>query len=88
MKMLLYVVCTAGKFVWNEAGVVLLPAPYITLRDFDDNDGANSIREVVYWSNQLRTGNSENSIQFSSKLTSASKNCQHFRVPSRGFEET
>ena len=31
--MLLYVVCTAGEFVWNEGGVVQLPAPYITLCD-------------------------------------------------------
>ena len=28
--MLLYVVCTAGDFVWNGGGVVQLPAPYIT----------------------------------------------------------
>ena len=32
--MLLYVVCTAGEFVWNEGGVVQLPAPFITLCDF------------------------------------------------------
>ena len=32
--MLLYVVCTAGEFVWNEGGVVQLPAPYIKLCDF------------------------------------------------------
>ena len=32
--MLLYVACTAGKFVWNEGGVVQLPAPYITMCDF------------------------------------------------------
>ena len=37
--MLLYVLCTAGEFVWNEGGVVpatcyLLPAPYITMCDF------------------------------------------------------
>ena len=25
--MLLYVVCTAGELVWNEGGVVQLPAP-------------------------------------------------------------
>ena len=30
----LYVVCTAGEFVWNEVGAVQLPAPYITLCDF------------------------------------------------------
>ena len=37
--MLLYVVCTAGEFVWNEGGIVpatcyLLPAPYIMMCDF------------------------------------------------------
>ena len=37
--MLLYVVCTAGEFVWNEGGIVpatcyLLPVPYITMCDF------------------------------------------------------
>ena len=32
--MLLYVVCTVGEFVWNEGGVVQLPAPYIMLSDF------------------------------------------------------
>ena len=32
--MLLYVVCTAGEFVWNEGGVVQLPAPYVMLGDF------------------------------------------------------
>ena len=32
--MLLYVVCTAGEFVWNEGGIVQLPAPYITMCDF------------------------------------------------------
>ena len=32
--MLSYVVCTAVEFVWNEGGVVQLPAPYITLCDF------------------------------------------------------
>ena len=37
--MLLYALCTAGEFVWNEGGVVpatcyLLPAPYITICDF------------------------------------------------------
>ena len=31
---LLYVVCTAGEFVWNEDGVVQLPAPFIMLFDF------------------------------------------------------
>ena len=31
MRMLLYVVYTDGEFVWNEGGVVRLPAPYITL---------------------------------------------------------
>ena len=35
--MLLDVVCTAGEFVWNEGGVVQLPAPYITLCDFFHN---------------------------------------------------
>ena len=33
MSMLLYVVCKAGEFVWNEGGVVQLPAPYNTLCD-------------------------------------------------------
>ena len=33
-RMLLYVVCTAGEFVWNEGGVVQVPAPYITLCHF------------------------------------------------------
>ena len=32
--MLLYVVRTAGEFVWNDGSVVQLPAPYITLCDF------------------------------------------------------
>ena len=32
--MLLYVVCTAGEFVWNEVVVVQLPAPYISMCDF------------------------------------------------------
>ena len=35
--MLLYVVCAAGEFIWNEGGVVLLPAPYITLCDFSSS---------------------------------------------------
>ena len=30
----MYVVCTAGEFVWNEGCVVQLPAPYIMLCDF------------------------------------------------------
>ena len=34
MRILLYVMCIAGEFVWNEGGVVQLPAPYITLCDF------------------------------------------------------
>ena len=34
MRMLLYVLCTVGEFVWNEGGVVQLPAPCITLCDF------------------------------------------------------
>ena len=34
MKMLLYVVCTAGEFVLNDGGVVQLPVPYITSCDF------------------------------------------------------
>ena len=34
MRMLLYVVYTAGEFVWKEGGVVQLPAPYIALCDF------------------------------------------------------
>ena len=33
LVMLLYDVCTAGEFVWNEGGVVQLPEPYITLCD-------------------------------------------------------
>jgi hypothetical protein len=34
--MLLYVVCTAGEFFWNEGGVVPATryAPYITMCDF------------------------------------------------------
>ena len=34
MRMLLYVVCTAGSFVYNKSGVVQPPAPYITMCDF------------------------------------------------------
>ena len=32
--MFLYVVCTAGEFVWNKGGDLQLPAPYITICDF------------------------------------------------------
>ena len=34
MRMLLYVVSTAGEFVCNEGSVVQLPAPSITMCDF------------------------------------------------------
>ena len=33
-RMLLFVVSTAGEFVWNEGGAVQLPAPYIMVFDF------------------------------------------------------
>jgi hypothetical protein len=36
-RMLLYVVCTAGEFVWKAGGIVQLPAPYIMLCDFFEN---------------------------------------------------
>ena len=52
MRMLLYVLCTADEFVWNEGGVVpatcyLLPAPYITMCDFSHLFGAFSFSLLV-----------------------------------------
>jgi hypothetical protein len=34
MRMLLYVVSTAGDFFWNEGSGVQLPVPYTTLGEF------------------------------------------------------
>ena len=51
MKMLVYVVCTAGVFVWNERSLVQLPAPYIMLYDFSS---INAILQMLHVNKVLK----------------------------------